>query len=52
MKSTYINTRRHSAVNINTGLTGEEAASVYPHTRSKGEVKVSEEGELSAGNDA
>lgn len=51
MKSTYINTRRHSAVNINTWLAGGEADSIYPHARSKGEVKVSEEGEHSAGDD-
>lgn len=51
MKSTYITTRRHSAVNLNTGLTGDEAASIYPHILSMGEAEVSEEGELSADND-
>lgn len=51
MKSTYINTRRHSAVNINTWLTGGEADSIYPHAHSEGEVKVSEEGKHSAGDD-
>lgn len=48
MKSTYITTCRHSAVNINTGLTG---ASIYPHTLSMGEVEVSEEDKLSFDND-
>lgn len=42
MKSTYINTRRHSAVNINTGLWGNEAGTIYPHIHVKGEVKVSQ----------
>lgn len=51
MKSTYINTRRHSAVNINTGLWGNEAGTIYPHSRGEGEVKVSEKGKLSAGDD-
>lgn len=51
MKSTYITTCRHSAVNINMGLTGDEAASIYPHTFSMGEVEVSGEGKLSFDND-
>lgn len=36
MKSTYINTRRRSAVNINIGLTGDEAAFIYPYTLNVG----------------
>lgn len=43
MKSTYINTHRHSAVNINTGVWGNEARTIYPHICVRGGgVKVSE----------
>lgn len=36
MKSTYINTCRRSAVNINMGLMGDETAFIYPYTLSEG----------------
>lgn len=50
MKSTYINTHRHSAVNINTGLRAMKPAPFIHIFTVKGEVKVSGEGKLSAGD--
>lgn len=51
MKSTYINTRRRSAENINTGLRAMKPAPFIHILAGRGEVKVSGEGWLSAGDD-
>lgn len=51
MKSTYINTRRRSAENINTGLRAMKPAPFIHIFAVRGEVKVSGEGWLSAGDD-
>lgn len=51
MKSTYINTRRRSAENINTGPRAMKLAPFIHILAVRGEVKVPGEGGLSAGDD-